>query len=374
MGYADNGGGDGRRILLLSAYDAVSHRRWREGLVAAFPEAAWTVLTLPPRHFRWRIRGNSLTWAFEQRATLEAGYDLVIATSMVDLAGLRGLVPALAVTPALAYFHENQFAYPESARAHPSHDHRMVNLYTALAADEVRFNSAFNRDTFRAGARGLMARMPDAVPGTLDAELGALGSVLPVPLDVAWFRPDTAPAEGPLTLVWPHRWEHDKAPERFVAALEQLVARGVDFRVHLLGQQFRGSPVDVAALAERLGERVGEVGPVAGDDAFRALLQASHVVVSTALHDFQGLAVQEAVAAGCRPVVPDRLAYRDFIPAEWRYPDDLDNPEAEATALADRLEALAAAHGRGELSPAPDLAWLAWPEQRPAWAGALGVA
>jgi len=364
-------GGD-KRVLLLSAYDAVSHRRWREGLVAAFPDVEWTVLTLPPRHFRWRIRGNSLTWAFAERAALEAGHDRIIATSMVDLAGLRGLVPALAATPALAYFHENQFAYPESGHAHPSHDHRMVNLYTALAADEVRFNSAFNRDTFRAGARALLARMPDAVPTALDGTLAGLGSVLPVPLDPAWFRADAAPTGGPLTLVWPHRWEHDKAPERFVAALERLVARGVDFRVHLLGQQFRDSPVDVAALAERLGSRAGEVGPMADDDAFRAVLQSSHVVVSTALHDFQGLAVQEAVAAGCRPLVPDRLAYRDFIPAEWRYPDHGDEAGAEAVALADRLEALAADQNRGELPPPPDLGWLAWPQQRPAWAQALG--
>ncbi|MFP4695732.1 DUF3524 domain-containing protein [Thiohalospira sp.] len=361
------------RILLLSAYDAVSHRRWRQGLVAAFPEVAWTVLTLPPRHFRWRIRGNSLSWAFAEREALEAGYDLVVATSMVDLAGLRGLVPALAATPTLAYFHENQFAYPESGHAHPSHDHRLVNLYTALAAETVRFNSAFNRDTFRTGARELLARMPDAVPPALRQAVDGVGEVLPVPLDPAWFRPDGAPADGPLTLVWPHRWEHDKAPERFVAALERLVARGVDFRVHLLGQQFRDSPVDVAALVQRLGNRVGRVGPMADDDAFGDLLQASHVVVSTALHDFQGLAVQEAVAAGCRPVVPDRLAYRDFIPAAWRYPDHAEDPAAEADALADRLEALAAAHGRGELPPAPDLAWLSWLEQRPAWGQALGV-
>ncbi len=58
------------RILLLSAYDAVSHRLWREGLVAALPEHNWTVLALPPRHFRWRIRGNSLSWGVGERSIL----------------------------------------------------------------------------------------------------------------------------------------------------------------------------------------------------------------------------------------------------------------------------------------------------------------
>jgi len=51
------------KILLLSAYDAASHRHWREMLVTGFPEHDWTVLTLPPRHFNWRMRGNALSWA-----------------------------------------------------------------------------------------------------------------------------------------------------------------------------------------------------------------------------------------------------------------------------------------------------------------------
>ncbi|MDZ7685809.1 MAG: hypothetical protein U5O39_13030 [Gammaproteobacteria bacterium] len=37
------------RILLLSPYDALSHRYWREGLVAAMPEWNVTTPTLPPR-------------------------------------------------------------------------------------------------------------------------------------------------------------------------------------------------------------------------------------------------------------------------------------------------------------------------------------
>ena len=89
------------RILLLSAYDAHSHRRWRQGLVAAFPEWQWTVLTLPPRYFSWRVRGNSLSWAFSERETLEQPYDVLIATSMTDLSALKGLVPALASVPSL---------------------------------------------------------------------------------------------------------------------------------------------------------------------------------------------------------------------------------------------------------------------------------
>ena len=122
------------RVLLLSAYDAVSHRRWREGLVRHLLDFEWTVLTLPPRFFAWRSRGNPLTWAFSEGETLKQGYDLLLATSMTNLAGLKGIVPALAATPTIVYFHENQFAYPEQRERKEYQNYKLTNLYTALSA------------------------------------------------------------------------------------------------------------------------------------------------------------------------------------------------------------------------------------------------
>lgn len=127
------------RILLLSAYDAGSHQRWREQLVASQPDFDWEVLALPPRFFRWRIRGNALTWL--QEPALKAHYDLLVVTSMVDLASLKGFHPHLAGTPTILYMHENQFAYPDSGRQHSSAEPKIVNLYSAVAADKVLFNS-----------------------------------------------------------------------------------------------------------------------------------------------------------------------------------------------------------------------------------------
>ena len=53
-----------------------------------------------------------MQWASTESACLARDYDLALATSMVDLASLRGLIPKLAAVPSLLYFHENQFAYP----------------------------------------------------------------------------------------------------------------------------------------------------------------------------------------------------------------------------------------------------------------------
>ena len=242
------------RILLLSAYDAVSHRQWREGLVAALPEHDWTVLTLPPRHFSWRIRGNGLSWGMGERAVLEQPFDCLIATSMVDLATLKGLVPSLASVPSLVYFHENQFDYPVSEAAHKGLEPKVVNLYSALAAHRLVFNSVYNQQTFLQGVSMLLNKMPDAVPAGIVDALAARSAVLPVPLKNDWFDLSQADRADVLTIVWNHRWEYDKAPEIFFQALGLMMEKKVRFRVHVLGQAFRTVPDMFSGMRERLGD------------------------------------------------------------------------------------------------------------------------
>ena len=100
-----------RRVLLLSAYRSDSHAYWADWLRREFDDIDWRALELPGRHFAWRIRGNPLSWLDALPAEKP---DRLLATSMVDLATLKGLHPNLADVPALLYFHENQFAYPLS--------------------------------------------------------------------------------------------------------------------------------------------------------------------------------------------------------------------------------------------------------------------
>lgn len=327
------------RILLLSAYDAGSHRRWREQLVATQPDFHWEVLALPPRFFRWRIRGNALTWL--QEPALKAGYDLLVVTSMVDLASLKGLHPHLARTPSLLYMHENQFAYPDSGRQHSSAEPKMVNLYSAVAADQVLFNSAWNRDSFLDGAYRFLDKMPDGLPDGLINSIREKCRVVPVPIEDRLFveRDSTLNPQCP-HLLWNHRWEYDKAPERLLLLLDALVEAGQDFRLSVVGEQFRNQPEAFDLIHERHRKRIVNWGYLQNRADYDRLLTQADVAISTALHDFQGLSVLEAMASGCMALTPDRLAYPEYVPVTQRYASHADDPAAEAEAAADRLRQL----------------------------------
>jgi len=204
-----------KRILLLSGYDAASHRYWRNILAEKLTEFEWTQLAMPDRHFYWRVRGNSLGFAFQHRETLEQEYDLLIATSMVDLSSLRGFCPSLSNIPTLVYFHENQFAYPVSDQKPNLINVQLTSIYNALCADTILFNSKYNRSTFLAGAKKLLSRLPDLVPKGLIELLQQRSEILPVPVNVEPPVSQSVQLNNPPHIVWNHRWEYDKQPEVF---------------------------------------------------------------------------------------------------------------------------------------------------------------
>ena len=324
------------RALLLSAYAAVSHQFWAEQVMAHI-DADWTYLTLPPRHFSWRVRGNPLTWALKEHETLNQPYDLVLATSMVDLATLIGLYSCLGNAKKVVYFHENQFAYPESDQQVSLVEARMVNLYSALAADVVVFNSAYNRDAFVDGARSFLKKMPENLPVAKRLEtLRNHARILPVPILPApthqkpthsgpvlpaSFIPlfcNRSNINRPSRVIWNHRWEYDKNPQDFFTALYALSEQGVPFELVVMGQQFRQSPDVFEQARQRLNAHIIAWGPQPDSD-YKAFLSEGGIVVSTTWHEFQGLAIMEAAQHGVLPLVPDRLCFPELYPPDYRY-------------------------------------------------------
>jgi glycosyltransferase involved in cell wall biosynthesis len=234
---------------------------------------------------------------------------------MVDLATLKGLIPALAERPSIYYFHENQLAYPVLPGQVESIEPVMVQLYGALAADRLAFNSRHNRDSFLAGLHTLTSRMPDGMPPDLPERLAARSRILPVAVDPI----PPGPSKDPRLLLWNHRWEHDKAPELFADAVLDLARSGREFRLALLGPRPGREPAELRRLRDALGGRIVADGFL-DREAYLRWLQRAGLVVSTARHEFQGISLLEAVSAGAWPIVPDALCYPEQYPRECRYP------------------------------------------------------
>ncbi|MFO7654334.1 MAG: DUF3524 domain-containing protein, partial [Candidatus Krumholzibacteriia bacterium] len=95
-----------RRVLFLEPYDGGSHRSFRRGL-QAHSRHRIDARTLPPRFWKWRMRGCAVVLADLINASSEP-WEVLLATSYVNTADLRGLLqPPRDRLPLILYFHEN---------------------------------------------------------------------------------------------------------------------------------------------------------------------------------------------------------------------------------------------------------------------------
>ncbi len=325
-----------RRLLVLEPYNGGSHRAVLDCLL---PALGWQydLLELPARKWKWRMRGSSITFADEARRRdadwraecpdgeaarpgTHTRWDAVFASTFLNLAEFKGLAgAAIDTVPTVVYFHENQLVYPNRHAAEWDLQFPLTNITSALAADRCWFNTEWNRHAFLEGIRPFISQFPDHRPKGLAERIAGKSRVLAPPFDPAPFDA-VCPDRGPrCRIVWPHRWEHDKAPAAFFAAVAALAAEGLDFEVAVAGQEFAETSEDFAAAAASLGDRLAHFGEPCGRDAYARLLASCDVAVSTAANEFFGLAMVEAAYAGCFPLVPDRLAYPEVYPPEMRY-------------------------------------------------------
>lgn len=262
------------------------------------------------------MRGSAVTLA-EQCRGLSDAPAVVLASDMVDLpAFLTFARPHIGDVPVGLYFHESQLTYPDSPQMEPDLHFAVTNWLSALAADRVFFNSGYHRDVFFEEVPRLLRHFPDYTHEHLVDVVRARSEVLEVGVEMDWLPTELPARSGPVRLLWNHRWEHDKDPEAFFAAVDSLAAEGLDFEVVVCGESFRQHPTEFEAAAERHRDRIVQMGFLPLDEYRRHLLTAD-VVVSTARQEFFGIAVVEAIAAGCFPVVPDRLSYPSLLPAAW---------------------------------------------------------
>jgi len=315
-------------VLALNPYHGGSHQAFLDGW-SRHSRHEFTTLTLPPFKWKWRMRHAAISFA-ERVKELDAGgesWNVVFCTDMLNLAEFRGLaLNRVSRLPAVAYFHENQLTYPTQDTDDRDLHFAFTNMLTGMAADRVWFNSAFHRDEFLAALDQMLRRMPDHQPLSAVEHIRGRSSVFPPGIE----RPPPRPArqrDQPLRLAWVSRWEHDKGPETFFSALRLLKDRGVDFHLNVLGESFGQVPKCFEAARQEFSANIIRWGFIPDRAEYQAALSASDVVVSTANHEFFGIAIVEAVAAGCFPLAPRRLAYPEVLgsAADWFFDGTAEN-------------------------------------------------
>jgi glycosyltransferase involved in cell wall biosynthesis len=233
---------------------------------------------------------------------------------------VAGLVPALRLlrTRGAAGVYVNTLTLPSwpllarlAARASVCHVHeaeqsapRLLRRGMAVCpvlADEVVANSSFTLDVLADVAPRVRARST-VIHNGIDA-----------PTDVDAARRDL---DGPLRLLFVGRLSPRKGPQVALATLQELLARGVDARLQLLGSVFEGYEWFEAELRDTvatsgLADRVEFLG--FQPDVWPHLAGADVVLVPSVMEESFGNTAVEAVLAARPLVVSDHSGLREAV-------------------------------------------------------------
>jgi len=283
-------------IAIVDAYYDISHRLWAESW-KKHSRHDIDIYSLPPAHWKWQMMGGTIALS-QMINKAKKSYDLIIVTDMVNLPTFRSLLSAAhREVPIYIYFHENQITYPwsptdQDVKLERDHHYGFINYTSALAADQVFFNSTYHKDSFIEALPAFIRQFPN------------------------------------------HRWEYDKNPEGFFNALFQLKERGHLFDLIVVGKKYAHSPVIFQVAKERLAEEIIHFGYAEDRTRYLELISKANILLVTGYQDFFGISVVEAIAAGCYPLLPQRLAYPEHIPQD-KIEDHVYNHEGE---LLEKLE------------------------------------
>ncbi len=318
------------KVLALEPWYGGSHRNFLDGLVKHSRHEFRTV-TMTDRFWKWRMHGGAVTMARKALQAFRDGFepDVVFATGMVNLPAFLALVrPHLGNVPVALYFHENQLTYPLPPAAERDYTYGYINYLSSLAADRIVFNSRFHFDEFMDALPKLLRTFPDYTHLNTMNALRKKSAVLHVGMDLeahdryraAYAPPDWGPSMQSPIVLWNQRWEYDKNPESFFRVMNRLDDCGYRFRLILAGEHFEEQPYEFEKAFERYADRILHYGYAEDFKEYSRLLHRAHLVVSTSIHEFFGIAIMEAIYCGCHPLLPNRLSYPELIPDALHHP------------------------------------------------------
>jgi glycosyltransferase involved in cell wall biosynthesis len=315
------------KFLFLEPFFGGSHKDFAQGLVS-HSKYKIDLVTLPARFWKWRMRGAALH--FVKKITSLKNYDGLITSDLMSLSDFKALCGPFC-PPSMVYFHENQLTYPLAPGESRDFQFGFTDITTSLAADRIIFNSQTHFDAFFSKLPVFLNMMPEYQPKWVIDEICNKADVLypgchfPIPANEA---NQLLEAELPPLIVWNHRWEFDKNPAGFFDALDEVLKRGLNFRLALLGENFQVFPKEFIAARERFKNQIVCYGYEASREKYRKWLMQGTIVISTANQENFGISVVEAVRYGCIPLLPDRLSYPEIVPRAF-HEDFLYKDQAE---------------------------------------------
>ncbi|KAK2964691.1 putative Glycosyl transferases group 1 [Blattamonas nauphoetae] len=347
--------------------DSGSHKQFVEILKTIFePILEMEVYTQRGVKFHWRIRCSSMYFA----ETIPQQGDtpgILLCSSVFHLAEFLGLRKDFQNWVKLIYMHENQLIYPVQHTDESDFQFGWIQIVSCQSADHVFFNSSFNMTSFLGEMSHFLKKLPDyrPSPSFLD-RIRSRSSVLHYPLTP--LQPQPAPPlseDRPLRIVWNGRWEHDKNPDSLFSVLfllktfceglhqKRLVQNtqnddtpstattesqsaetgekrmkletrqlGSTFEISILGQPFGEEPPIFTKAKSDLAAHIVQWGRLPSKQDYFDHLNTCDVILSTAVHEFFGVGVLEAVAVGCFPLCPNRLVYPELFGKEHLYNTD----------------------------------------------------
>jgi len=299
-------------ILIVEPYYAGSHKQWVDGLMK-YSDHQCVLISLRGKYWKWRMSGGAISLANQ---FLELNYkpDLILCSDMLDLVLFKSLLNDSCNTPFWIYFHENQLTYPFQDKKAEDRHYGFINYTSALVADKVLFNSDYHRQTFLTAVKRFLKILPDERNLENVKLIKSKSSVLHLGLELSEV---VGSQKGDLPVfLWNHRWEYDKNPELFFETLFKLKDLGYPFRLNVLGESFADAPEIFEIARVELSDQIDHWGYIDSKEGYNEILRKSNIVLVTSNQDFFGISVVEAIASGCYPILPSRLAFPEIIPFE----------------------------------------------------------
>ncbi|MBS1614253.1 MAG: DUF3524 domain-containing protein [Bacteroidetes bacterium] len=314
-------------ILLVEPFYTGSHKKWADEL-KQFSSHNVEILSLSGHYWKWRMHGGAVSLADKanKRYNTSNKPDLILATDMLDLSLFMSLTRAWSHSiPTAIYFHENQLNYPWSptdrdVKLQRDNHYAFINYASCLSADHIFFNSQYHQEAFINELPSFLNGFPDNNNFDTVELIKSKSSVLPLALNLkklAEHKPEKIEKALRAVVLWNHRWEYDKNPERFFNALIEISERGIAFNLVVLGESYEKRPKIFDIAKEKLADHILHWGYAESYEEYCKWLWTADVLPVTSVQDFFGISVIEAMYCNVVPYLPKRLAYPEHIPAAY---------------------------------------------------------